>query len=72
MVTAMPGLQRSIWSLMFHGGFLLSYTNMLTSYMYVCVRGHNLFLKYFFSHIRHCSFDLLTVTFQGQTFFDNP
>ncbi len=35
-------------------------------------RGRNLFLKYFFSHIRHCSFDLLTVTFQGQTFFDNP
>ncbi len=35
------------------------------------LRDHNLFFKYFFSHIRHCSFDLLTVTFQGQTFFDN-
>ena len=26
----------------------------------------------FFGHIRPCSFDLLTVTFQGQTVFDNP
>ena len=26
----------------------------------------------FFGHIRPCSFDLLAVNFQGQTFFDNP
>ena len=34
------------------------------------IRDHRIKTSDFFGHIRPCSFDLLTVTFQGQTFLD--
>ncbi len=35
------------------------------------IRDHRIKTSDFFGHIRPCSFDLLTVTFQGQTFLEN-
>ncbi len=35
------------------------------------IRDHRIKTSDFFGHMRPCSFDLLTVTFQGQTFLDN-
>ena len=35
------------------------------------IRDLRIKMSDFFCHIRRCSFDLLTLTFQGQTFLDN-